>query len=99
MAFERRLDAERMVIALNPGTDVAVLDASLDGVAYGRLEPVGLDGDRAASAAEPTTGEPTTGPADVASGRGRIARQPRAGRGTVRGRGFTVQAPPVILWR
>jgi cyclomaltodextrinase / maltogenic alpha-amylase / neopullulanase len=40
MAIERRLDAARLVLALNPGDGPTELDVTLDGLGAGRLEPI-----------------------------------------------------------
>jgi neopullulanase len=44
LAFERRVDAARLVVAVNPGTAEAVLDARLEGETDGRLHVVELAG-------------------------------------------------------
>lgn len=63
MAFERRLDSMRLVLALNPGDGPTELEITLDDVGRGRLEPVlvagaDLDG---------------PGAADIVGGRARVA--------------------------
>jgi cyclomaltodextrinase len=42
MAFERRLDPDRLVVAVNPGDAAIDLDVTIDGVADGRLEAIAL---------------------------------------------------------
>jgi neopullulanase len=43
LAFERRLDADRLVVAVNPGTDPITLDVIVSGQDRGRLVPVAID--------------------------------------------------------
>jgi glycosidase len=43
LAFERRLDADRLVVAVNPGTDPMSLDVIVSGQDRGRLVPVAID--------------------------------------------------------
>jgi neopullulanase len=69
LAFERRLDERRLVVAVNPGTDPIVLDAALEGVGAGRLDVVDVDGSAGSD----------TGPVDVRDGTARIAVSPRTG--------------------
>jgi cyclomaltodextrinase len=74
VAFERRLDARRLVVAVNPGTDEVVLEATIEGVAQGRLEMVDLD--RSVAVTGP---DGAAGAVDVVAGAARIAVPPRAG--------------------
>jgi glycosidase len=69
LAFERRLDGRRMVVAVNAGTDAVTLDTTLDGVSRGRLETVDLDGSSAAA----------IGPIEVDAGAARLVIPPRTG--------------------
>ncbi len=74
IAFERRLDAARLVIAVNAGTEEVALDAVLRGVARGRLDPVALDG------AGPIPGSERHGrPIDVHAEAARLVVPPRSG--------------------
>jgi len=75
LAFERRLDAERLVVAVNPGTDAVVLDVAIVGVAQARLVPVALDG----VVGEGSSLEATTGRVDVVGEMARIIVPPRSG--------------------
>jgi neopullulanase len=59
MALERRLDATRIVLAVNPGDEPVELPITLDDVGAGRLEPVPLPGE---------IGPPAMGIADGRSG-------------------------------
>jgi len=74
-AFERRLDGDRLVIAVNAGTDAVGLDVTLDGSGGGRLEPVDfvdLDG------IDPG-GRPDAGSTAVVDGAARLVLLPRTG--------------------
>jgi glycosidase len=44
MAIERRLDEARLILAMNAGDGEMELDVAIDGIAEGRLQPVGLAG-------------------------------------------------------
>ena len=68
MAIERRLDATRIVLALNPGDEPTELPVTLDGIGAGRLEPVSLEGSGAAGSA-----------VEVTDGHARIRLEARAG--------------------
>lgn len=70
LVFERRLDGRALVVAVNPGTDAIVLDATLAGVAHGRLDVVDVDG-----APVETAG----GSVEVTDGTARLAVPPRTG--------------------
>ena len=72
-SFERRLDAGRLVVALNPGTDVAVVEVALDGADDGRLELVDLDG------TEGDATEVETRSIEVRGGLARFDVPPRSG--------------------
>ena len=72
--FERRLDGERLVIAVNAGSDEAVAVATLEGVDRGRLELVDLDG------VEPGGGPAAAGETvEVVAGTTRFVVPPRSG--------------------
>jgi cyclomaltodextrinase / maltogenic alpha-amylase / neopullulanase len=70
MAIERRLGADRLVVAVNPGDAALELDVTIDGVQRGRLEriPLAADGVDEGSAL-----------VEVAEDRARIPLPPRAG--------------------
>jgi hypothetical protein len=78
MAFERRLGEERLIVAVNPGTDLMTLEIALPGVDAGRLEPVELEGPETWSA----TGDgPSRGAGiGIEDGRARLELAPRTGR-------------------
>jgi neopullulanase len=69
LAFERRLDGQRLVVAVNAGTDAVTLETTFDGVSRGRLEAVDLDGSSAA----------TIGPIEVDAGAASLVIPPRSG--------------------
>jgi cyclomaltodextrinase len=68
LAFERRLDRARLVVAINAGTDTVALDASIGGETEGRLEAIALDGT-----------ETAIGPIEVVAGVARLMLPPRTG--------------------
>jgi hypothetical protein len=70
MAIERRLDADRLIVAVNPGDDTVEVDATVDGVDRGRLESIRLPGDD----------DQDGGPVDVSGGHAIIRMSPRTGR-------------------
>lgn len=70
MAIERRLEADRLVVALNPGDAALELDVTIDGVERGRLVRIPLAGDGV---------EEGSAFAEIAGDRARIPLQPRAG--------------------
>ena len=70
LAFERRLDGGRLVVAVNAGTETIELDAALEGVVGGRLDLVDLDGVADAGAMRSV---------EVTDGAARIAVPPRSG--------------------
>jgi cyclomaltodextrinase len=69
LAFERRLDGRRLVVAVNAGTDAVTLETTVDGVSRGRLEAVDLDGSSAT----------TIGAIEVDAGGARLVIPPRSG--------------------
>jgi cyclomaltodextrinase len=72
-AFERRLDGDRLVVALNPGTEPMELAVTLDGVGRGRLEGVSLDG------GDSDGSPPGAAGVEVVDGAARVAIGPRRG--------------------
>jgi cyclomaltodextrinase / maltogenic alpha-amylase / neopullulanase len=67
LALERRLDGDRLVVAVNAGLEATELDVTLDGVEGARLEPIAVtEGDQLA-------------PGRVADGHGRLAVPSRTG--------------------
>jgi glycosidase len=76
--FERRLEAGRLVVAVNPGTEAALVEVALDGVDHGRLELVDLDGSDTGGAAAAGDG-PEAGPVEVVAGAARFVIPPRSG--------------------
>jgi neopullulanase len=70
MGIERRLEADRLVVAVNPGDAALELEVTIDGVEQGRLEriPLAADGVEEGSAL-----------VEVAGDRARIPLPPRAG--------------------
>ncbi len=73
LAFERRLDDRRLIVALNAGTDAVELDVTVDG-AGGRLEAVELEGSL------PAGGDTRhIGPIEVTGGSVRLTIPPRTG--------------------
>jgi neopullulanase len=72
LAFERRLDADRLVVAVNPGTEPVTLDATVEGTAGGRLVPVVLDGAAGGDA-------PVPPPVAIVDGRAAIPVPARVG--------------------
>jgi cyclomaltodextrinase len=49
MALERRLDSDRLIVAVNAGDDAVDLDVTIDGAEGGRLERIPLTGDTIAN--------------------------------------------------
>jgi cyclomaltodextrinase len=68
LAFERRLDGRRLVVAVNAGTEAVTLETTLDGVSGGHLDAVDLDGS--------STG---MGSVEVDAGVARLVIPPRTG--------------------
>ncbi len=70
LAIERRLDGDRLVVAVNPGDAPVALDLTLAGAGDGRLEPIPLEDD----AATGTSISGGIGRLDVPARTGRILR-------------------------
>jgi cyclomaltodextrinase len=68
IAFERRMEGRRLVVAVNAGTEAVTLESTLDRVSRGRLEAVDLDGS--------STG---MGSVEVDAGVARLVIPPRTG--------------------
>jgi cyclomaltodextrinase len=69
LAFERRMDERRLVVAINAGTEAVTLEATLDGVSRARLEAVDLDGGSVAA----------IGTVEIDAGVARLLVPPRTG--------------------
>jgi neopullulanase len=52
VTFERRLDAGRLLVSVNPGSDAATVPVTMERVDRGRLEVVDLDGSGSGAGAE-----------------------------------------------
>ena len=74
MAFERRLDERRLVVALNAGTDAVEVEATVVG-GGGHLEAIELEGTVSAGG-----DERSGGPLEVTGGSVRLTIPPRTGR-------------------
>jgi cyclomaltodextrinase len=72
MAIERRLEGDRLVVAVNPGDSAVELDVTIDDVGRGRLERIPLSGEGVAAAG-------TADVVDVDGWHARIAIPPRVG--------------------
>ncbi len=70
VAIERALDADQLVVAVNPGTDAVDLELAIDGVASGSLDPIELAGWGPALPSDPAL---------VRDGRAAISIPPRHG--------------------
>jgi cyclomaltodextrinase len=68
LAIERRLDGDRLVVAVNAGIGTVSMDVTLPDIGAARMEPVRFE--------DGTWGEPVP----IAEGRGRLLVAPRSGR-------------------